>query len=150
MYNRSEIENKLKELMNREDIIKRFYHLRSIENFIYFLDVIEDTQLKEKVYLILIEYFDVVKNEPIQDIHHCTKLFDEYIRPIGSVYEENVGFMPMIHAWVIIFWGVLLFVILYMFSLPLVFYYLIGGGLLFYYGYVFKKRLQQKVYGFKW
>lgn len=150
MYNKQDIQSKLNELINEKCVKKRFYHFRSVQNFIYFFDELENTQLKEKTYLILIEYLSLVKNEPIEDIHQCTMLFDEYIRPVGSLYENACGFMPVIRLWVLIFWGVFLFGILYMFNLSITFYCIIGLILSGYYFYFFKKKLEKKVYGLKW
>ena len=150
MYNKQDIQKGLNELTQEKNIIKRFYHLRSIQNFIHFFDELENIQLKEKVYSILIEYLEVVKKEPVEDIQHSTALFDEYIRPVGNLYEKTLGFMPMISSWVIIFWCICLFGVVYIFNLSVIFYYIIGLFLSSYYFYILKKRAENKVYGLKW
>lgn len=150
MYSKQDIQFKLNELIHEKGIKERFYHFRSIQNFIYFFDDLESSQLKEKTYLILIEYLDLVKNEPIEDIHQCTALFDEYIKPVGSLYESAFGFMPAISLWVLIFWGIFLFGVLYMFNLSIIFYCIIGILLSGYYFYFLNKKLGKKVYGLEW
>lgn len=150
MYSKQDIQFKLDELIHKKGIKERFYHFRSIQNFIYFFDDLESSQLKEETYLILIEYLVLVKNEPIEDIHKCTTLFDQYIKPVGSLYESVFGFMPAISSWVLIFWGIFLFGVLYMFNLSITFYYIIGILLSGYYFYFLNKKLGKKVYGLKW
>ena len=149
MYNKQDIQDRLNDVMLEEYIQKRFYHFRSIQNFILSFDNLDCNQ-KEKVYLILIEYLDVVKKDPITDLHQCADLFNEYIRPVGQLYENNVDFMPNISSWIIIFWAIVLFGILYMFNLSIVFYLIIGIFLSSYYIYVLKKRKEKKVYGLEW
>jgi hypothetical protein len=150
MYSRQDIQGRLNELIGKKNITKRFYHFRSIQNFIHFFDDPGSIQLKENVYSILMEYLEIVKKEPIKDIHQCTNLFDEYLRPVGNLYEDVLGFMPIIRFWVIFFWCIFLFGVLYMFNLSIIFYCIIGIIFSSYYLYNFKKRIEKKVYGLKW
>ena len=150
MNDKQKIQFKLDELRNQNNIIKRFYHFRSIQNFLYYFDDIESGQLKEKVYSILIEYLDLVKSEPIEDIHQCIILFDEYIRPVGTLYENAFKFMPVISLWVLIFWAIVLSAILYMFNLSMGFYFVIGILFFGYFFYFLKKKWGKRVYGLKW
>lgn len=150
MYNKDDIQTRLNKLIDEKSLIKRFYHFRSIQNFIHFFDELESIQLKEKVYSTLMEYLDIVNKDPIEDIHQCTQLFDQYIRPVGNLYEETFGFMPVMSLWVIIFCCIALFSILYIFNLSLILYFVIGVIVLCYYFYLLKKKMDKKVYGLKW
>ena len=149
MYNKQDIQDRLNEVLLEENIVKRFYHFRSMQNFISSFDKLGSDQ-KQKVYSILIEYLQRIKQEPIQDMHQSTTLFDEYIRPVGNLYERTLGFMPMISSWVIIFWAIVLFSFLYVFNLSIIFYAAIGIFLSSYYIYVLIKKTEKKVYGLKW
>jgi hypothetical protein len=132
-----------------KNINKKFYHFHSIENFIYHIDNLE-SPVKERTYLILDEYLERIKKYPIENLQECTSLFDDYIRPVGSLYEKTFGFMPMISTWVIIFWAVLLFGFLYAFNFSVIFYWIVGIPLVAYYFYITKKRVNKKVYGLEW
>ena len=147
---KEEIQNKLDELKNEGGIIKKYYHFRSIGNFIYFFDELGNNQVKEKVYFTIIEYLDLVKDEPIYDINECITVYEEYIKPIGSLYENAFGFMPAISLWVVIFWVACLYGILYLFSASMNFYIIIGIIPSGYYLYFLKKKSERKVYGLKW
>ena len=149
MYNKQDIQDRLNEVLLEEDIVKRFYHFRSIQNFISSFDKLGSDQ-KQKVYSTLIEYLQKIKQEPIEDMHQSTTLFDEYIRPVGNLYEKNLGFMPMMSVWVICFWVIVLFGIMFIFRLSIIFYCVIGILLASYYIYLLKKRTEKKVYGLKW
>ena len=150
MCNKNDIQLRLNTLMDKKGLIKRFYHFRSIQNFIHFFDDLESVQLKEKVYSTLMEYLDIVNKEPIEDIHQCTELFDQYIRSIGNLYERAFGFAPVLSLWVFVFWSIVLFSVLYIFNLSIILYFIIGIIVLCYYFYLLKKKRDKKVYGFKW
>ena len=149
MYNKQDIQDRLNEVMLEEYIQTRFYHFRSIQNFILSFDKL-DSKEKEKVYFNLMEYLDVVKKDPITNMHQCADLFTEYIRPVGSLYENSYGFMPNISWWIIIFWAIFSFGILYVFNLSIIFYIIIGVFFISYYIYILKKRIEKKVYGLGW
>ena len=150
MCSSQDIQSSLNELILKKNKEERFYHYRSLQNFIHFFDDLGSIQLKKQVYSILIEYLEIVKSEPIEDIHQCTTLFDEYIRPVGHLYEKSLGFMPIMSFWVMAFWFIFLFGIIYVFNLPIISYYIIGILFLGYYFYCLKKRMDKKVYGLKW
>lgn len=127
---------------------ERFYHLKSTANFIAFIDKLNSASERERVCLLLSSYLDVVQQEPVEDAAMSMELFNEFIRPVGRLYEDEFGFMPMINLWVICFWVVVCFSVLYILNLPIIVYCLVGLTLLVYYGYVFKKRIDKKVYGY--
>ena len=144
------IDNKLSELINREGIIHKYYHFKSVQNFIYHLNKLNDKDIVIKVCIILNEYLDSVKDAPITDRMISLELFEEFIRPVGNIYERNAGFMPMLRSWVVFFWIVFFFLILYVFSVPPVFFSLVATSVVIYYIYIIRKRIDHKVYGFMW
>ena len=75
MYNKQDLQDGLDKSIQQKNIIKRFYHLRSIQNFIYFFDKLENTQSKEKVYSILMEYLEIVNKKSVEDIRQSATLF---------------------------------------------------------------------------
>lgn len=150
MDHKQSLQKGLDDLKIAKNITKRFYHFHSIENFIYHFDDLENIQIKERIYLILSEYLERVKEHPIENLQECTSLFDDYIRPVGNLYERTFGFMPMINNWVIIFWTILIFGFVYAFNLSIIFYWIIGVLFFSYYFYIRKKRIEKKVYGLEW
>lgn len=127
---------------------ERFYHLKSLTNFIAFIDKLNNASERERVYLLLSNYLDVVQQEPVEDVTMSMELFNEFIRPVGRLYEDEFAFMPMINLWVICFWMIVCFSVLYILNLSIIVYCIVGLPLLVYYGYVFKKRIDKKVYGY--
>lgn len=151
MINHKEsLEEKLNEVMGQPFIKRKYYHHRSIENFIHFFNKVSSVQEREKIFFILNEYLDAVKQEPVEDASASLDLFNEYIRPIGKIYEEDFDFMPMINLWVICFWIAVAFLAIYTFNLSFIFYLITGIPLLAYYLFVLKKRISKKVYGCMW
>jgi hypothetical protein len=150
MNDKQIIQSKLDELKNQIDIQKRFYHFRSIQNFIYFFDKLKSSERKEKAFFTLNEYLDIVKSEPIEDINQCIFLYTKYIKPIGSLYEDEFNFMPAISFRTVLFLVIIFYGVFYLFNLPVVFYVFIGIILFGYYFYFLKKKLQKRVYGLKW
>ena len=150
MNDKQIIQSKLDQLKDQIDIQKRFYHFRSIQNFIYYFDKLGNCERKEKVSFILNKYLDIVKNEPIEDINQCTLLFDEYIRPVGSLYESALNFMPTVSFRTVMILVIIFYGFFYLFNLPVGFYVFIGIILFGYYFYFLKKKIQKRVYGLKW
>lgn len=150
MFTKENLQNKFNDLKLARDSNQKFYHFRSIENFIYHFDDVGSLELKEKIYSILMEYLQKVIEDPIENLEECTSLFDDYIRPVGNLYERALGFMPMIRIWVIIFWVIPLMIIVYALNLSIIFYGIIGVLFLSYYFYIRKKRIEKKIYGLEW
>lgn len=150
MYNKQNLQNKLNAINDLENINKKYYHLRSIGNFIYHFDDLGNIELKEKVYLILLEYLEIVKENPIENLQECTALFDDYIRPVGDFFEHSSGFMPMISNWVIIYWIIFFCLLFFAFNLSIIFYAVIGALFLSYYFYIRKKKAENRIYGLGW
>ncbi len=69
----------LNKLMGEEGLTKRFYHFHSLQNFVHFFDELQGVQVKENVYDTLMEYLDIINEEPVADIRQCTELFDKYL-----------------------------------------------------------------------
>ena len=90
---------KKKMLQLRESglVNQQFYHLQSTANFIAFIDKLKSKSERERVYHILNNYLDVVQQEPVENAAMSMELFNEFIRPVGRIYEVEFDFMPMIN-----------------------------------------------------
>lgn len=148
MEYKNSLTEKMLQLRESRVVNQRFYHLQSTANFIAFFDKLNNISERERVYLLLNNYLDVVKQEPVEDAAMSLELFNEFIRPVGWLYEDEFGFLPMINLWVICFWIFICFSILYILNLSIIIYCIVGVPLLVYYSYVLKKRVDKKVYGY--
>jgi hypothetical protein len=147
MDNKSDLQRKLNDLIAQDICSEKYCHLKSVSNFIYSYDKINATE-KERVFLLLDNYLEIIKEQPAFDATSSLELFNEFIRPIGVLYQETLSFMPMINLWVVGFWLFVLFIGLYIFHVPIVGYFIAGIPIFSYYMYVFIKRVNKKVYGF--
>lgn len=142
------LKKKMLQLRESGFVNQRFYHLQSTANFIAFIDKLKSKSERERVYHLLNNYLDLVQQEPVENAAMSMDLFNEFIRPVGRIYEVEFDFMPMINLWVIFFWIIICFSILYILNLSIIFYCIVGVLLIVYYIYVLKKRIDKKVYGY--
>lgn len=143
------LEIKLDEVLQRSHNKKKYYHYRSIHNFLFYLDQIKKQQEKEKIFSILNEYLELLKIGVVNREESVT-LFNQYIRKVGKFYEDNFQFMPAFGIFTTIFWSLFFSLIQYLFQLTLLFYLFTALPILLYYLYNLKKRINHKVYGLMW
>ena len=127
---------------------KKFYHFRSISNFLYHIN---DKKLSNQNLVIgnLLELMDFLESNNIDSIHDSLTVFNRFLKPIGELYEKDLGFFIFMKPWILNIW----------ISILLVFFYMIGNKIyltiflialfifFIYWGYKVYKR---KVYAFMW
>ena len=143
------LEIELDEVLQQPLNKKKYYHYRSIDNFLFYLDQIENKDEKEKIFSILYEYLEILKTTII-DRGESITLFNKYIRPVGKFYEKSFHFMPVFGVLAAGFWILLFSLIQYMFKLTPLFYLFTVLPILLYYLYCLRKTLDKKVYGLMW
>jgi len=89
MEYKNSLTEKMLQLRESRVVNQRFYHLQSTANFIAFFDKLNNISERERVYLLLNNYLDVVKQEPVEDAAMSMELFNEFIRPVGWLYEDE-------------------------------------------------------------
>jgi len=71
---------------------KRKYHLKSIHNFLIHFEELTLDSDREIVFETLNEYLEFISVNTIDSNNECKKLFYEYIRPVGLIYQKKAGF----------------------------------------------------------
>ena len=67
---------------------KRKYHLKSIHNFLIHFEELTLDSDREIVFETLNEYLEFISVNTIDSNNECKKLFYEYIRPVGLIYQK--------------------------------------------------------------
>lgn len=143
-----DLDLKLKEILQKVDSNKKYYHYRTINNFIFFMKEIKLTNEREKIYFSLNKYLEVVNENPLEDASDSLQIFHNHIRPIGKLYEDFFGFVPMINLSTIAFWYGILALLLYVINAGFLFYIITATPLAAYYSFISFKRINKKVYGY--
>ena len=128
----------------------RFYHMRSIRNFIFHFNEIKSPNDKLYVFNYIDGYLDFVIENGIYDIHECRDLFIKYIYPVGKFYMRNLKFSGFIKWYVIVLYILIMYAILTFFSAGIVFMILGYGIISFFTIEMVVKVLQKRIYGFSW
>lgn len=128
----------------------KYYHYKTIKNYIFYLDKIPNKEDKEKIFEILNEYLELIKNEPNPTRDLAIEYFQNYIQPVSRFYENYFDFAPMLNLWIAIYWILIICGIEYMlhfYSLVI----MITCLLIFsYFLFIHFNKLKRKVYGFMW
>jgi hypothetical protein len=141
--------NRLKEDLDGSN--KKYYHLKSITNFLYHFHSLEDKNSKEEVLILLTNLFNYYKEHSIRDIQESLTVFQKYLKPIGEIYEQQLGFFVFIAPWllflyIMIGYGVV-FLLLNNNFIAVTIFLLVVIIILFYLGI---KYYQRKLYSFLW
>ncbi len=145
-----EVKNKyvyfLKETPNRN----KFYHLKSIENFMLSFDEFGSMHTKYEAANILNEYFDYVIANEISNEKDCKYLFFTFIEPIGNIYKRDLGFSFLFTTpTIIIYFIPTIFLMIYL-KFPFYLTLSIATVGIFLFIKVLKKRESKKVFGYSW
>lgn len=128
---------------------RKYYHLKSIFNFLLYLPLIKNPTTQRFVIEKLDNYFDYVETQSIEGIHESLDVFNKFIKPVGEIYETEFGFFIMIKPWILNISIIILGLILYSFHNRILF--IIFGAITalgcFYLGGKFYKN---KTYAFMW
>ena len=130
---------------------KKYYHLRSIKNFLYNFDELADAESKQYVKGLLTECIDYYQCHSISNIFESLDVFQKYLKPVGQVYERQLNFSIMIKPWLFTLYVLIgvLFVYIVFDNDPvaIIIFLLIMLSFVIYFGLKFSKR---KLYAFLW
>jgi len=74
----------------------RYFHKKSVENFIYYLPNIKGRNEKQELTEILEGYLtDIEAEHDIIDMHLSEYLFNTYIGKVAPIFEYRLGFVPV-------------------------------------------------------
>lgn len=127
------------------------FHLRSAKNFIYHLHSIPSEKDKYFTSEKMNEYLLIIKNvnEDIM-IHESMNVYQSYIKPIGLIYEHNIGFVTHMKLWIFFSWYLLLMLGAYLLVQSLIVLAIISLSFSIYFTVMRRKRGQNKTYAFKY
>lgn len=128
----------------------RFYHKKSVENFIYYLPKIKGRTEKEEIVTAIDNYFRVVEagfGEEI-DMSLGKELFESYLYPVARKFEWRLGFIYVATVRGLFFFVPLVFFFLwFLYLISSYVFYTAAGFLVIYLIIVLFKIKQRKVYG---
>ena len=145
----SSLNLRLDELRNRiASNKKKYYHLRSISNFIYHIN---SQKLIDRKFVLdkLREFMDFLESNQIDDIHDSLIVFNTFLRPIGELYERDLGFFVMIKPWILNIWVLFFLLVVSFFDKKIYFLYFFILLSIFAI-YMARKIYGRKVYAFMW
>ncbi len=109
-------ENKVTELTKIYNDVLSFHdtksmkllHLRSIRNFIFHLNEIQDLEIRLIAYSLIKDYLNIVSEIKWVDKDESYNLFFYYITPIGKIYVNKLRFKGFMRVSSFIFWAIIL------------------------------------------
>jgi hypothetical protein len=126
----------------------KYFHLKTVENFIFHFDGFKDRTKKRQIYATLTDYFDSIFAIDSIDARLSKELFDRYLFKIARLYDMYLKFIPYpkIDMVVLVLLG--LFGCLYFISAPVYAYFMTLS--VFVVGSIFirRKKKSKKVYGY--
>lgn len=152
MINVFDIERELNEKMNFfESLVpekRRYYHAKSIRNFIFHYKDLRNLADRERIYYLINSYFEFCSSNVISNIYDSLKVYNDFIKPIGEYYCDHLGFIVFVKPWIMIFnWCVLLIGCYLADANHLIFQIIFCTGVL-YSIYIINKFRQKKVFAF--
>lgn len=140
-----DLENRLNSLILNHARPK-YLHPRTIKNFIYHFNSLGVNE-KEFVLNHLDGYLHEIEETGVLTRDECADIFNIYVLPISKIYERDLGFAPMVHFFVTLVWFFCISFLMVLLNVSAILYYLLAFILLVYYGRIYSKRKQRKVYG---
>lgn len=128
----------------------RFFHKKSLENFVYYLPKIKGRTEKEEIIQAINNYLSVIDTDFQEQIDMSLgkELFETYLYPVARNYEWRQGFIPISSIRGLIFLVPLILFFLWLIYLVNEYaFYILGGTLLLYIFRMIVKIKQRKAYG---
>jgi len=110
------ISDKFQSLVNRYPKNKlKYIHYRTVQNFIFHLDNVSDNFQRDKITKSLTEYIELIdQSSVISNAIDAKELFQQYLEPIGNIYQQQLNFHISIKPATLLFLGIPLFLFLYL------------------------------------
>ncbi|MBX2924513.1 MAG: hypothetical protein KF746_20095 [Chitinophagaceae bacterium] len=146
--------NKLLELLTEiksTNADNRYFHLRSVENFLIHLDSFKDRTKKKRIIKYLGEYLTIIKSigekEEIITADCSRDLFHKYIYPVANLYSIYARFVHYPKFYVIVIWFGFFSLFIYLLGLSISFQATLVGLFIIYYLFIQHKKIKKCVYG---
>lgn len=129
---------------------QKFYHLNSIDCFLVNFYLIKDEEQKRKVLESLTECVNYYQNFKVDSISQSLKIFNEYLKPVGIIYEKEAGFWVLIKSWILFLYITIANFSIYFLSNKNIYFIIANSILLLFCAYLAKKYNSKKLYAFMW
>ena len=93
-----ELVEKYNYLIENYPFKSKYYHLRSLNNFIENFDNIKDYNDKEKAFELLDNCLNYSIDNEINNLNECKIIYKEFIVNIGKLYKKNMNFKMTFHT----------------------------------------------------
>lgn len=140
------VENLKKEIEGNK---KKYYHFRSVSNFLFYTEMLNNKEDKAFVVEKLNGFTTYIENNRIDNVHDSLAMFKEYLKPIGEFYEKEFGFFVMIKPWILNIWIILFLIVFWVLQNRFYFIIFLIPVTLFCF-YLAVKVYKKKVYAFMW
>lgn len=132
----------------REVMITKYHHIKSVGNFIAYLDAFGSMQYKSKAIDLLIGYFDFVLVKESITREDGKYLYYTFIKPLGKIYSWNFKFIIYLDIFTLLIFIGIWFLVAFLIKAS-IFTYLASFivGIVIYLPFYFKKK-ENKVYAF--
>jgi len=102
----TELINQYEKILEKPKSDDRFYHIKSVANFINNFSQLKDTS-KIKANNILNEYLNYAFENSIENIEDGVFIFNTYIKPLGEIYKSDCNFLHYIKTWLVAFYCII-------------------------------------------
>ena len=100
----------------------KWYHLKSVYNFIQHFNEIDNKASQEKVASLLLHYLDYISENYVDSYEDAKKLFTNFIYPVGLIYKKHARFIYLLRPQSIFIYLIFLNVLLLVFRASNYFY----------------------------
>jgi hypothetical protein len=141
------LDNKYKLLKTMNLANRRFYHLKSIRNFLRHFNEINNYHEKTYVYNLLNEFLDIVIKDGISNYAECRDLSIKYISPVGRLYARKLRFAIYFKWYTISFCIISMYLLMSFFSAHWIIQLLGYGIIIFFIIEMLIKINQKRIFG---
>lgn len=89
----------LKNTLDSSD--RKYYHLHSIENFLYHFNALTDNESKEYIQELLSNCIEYYNYHSIPNAIESLDIFQKFLKPAGKIYERQLNFFILIKSWLL-------------------------------------------------
>jgi hypothetical protein len=127
---------------------RKYYHLKSIKNFIDHLNEFVSISDKKVAEELLSNYLEFVIHKEKINQGEAKKIFVNHILPIGKLYSYHLNFSFILQFSSVVFFGLLLVFLLFLFGTPYMILFFLVLLILIYLINRYRKLKSGRVYGY--
>jgi hypothetical protein len=128
----------------------KWYHLKSVYNFIQHFHEIENKELQQKVSSLLLHYLDYISENDVNSYDDAKMLFTDFLYPIGIIYKKHARFTYLLRPQSILIYLVFLNVLFLVFGANTYFFLSLNAIGLAVYILMYMKSKSTRVFRFDW